>query len=218
VGDTSRILSKLAPYLRESLEALAQDQCISVDDLLVIAIAEKIARTEHSAWLAHQRAWTGTVLAPHRARVDMNLRGAELVSLSDETASLVDVFQGVPFFLAVLRGPDHIFDVVNQSYLELVGNRELIGNKIKDCLPELAGTVWIDRLNYVYRTGEPLVQRGERVALARSKGEPLADKYVDYAYKARRSVDGTISGLIVMGVDTSLVQPVQARTPVPSRR
>lgn len=122
-----------------------------------------------------------------------------------ERRRLAEIFEGAPVFLAILSGPDHIFEEVNLSYRELIGHRDLIGKRLVDGLPEIAGTVWMDRLDHVYRTGEPLVQRGAPVLLARAKGQPLEEKYVDYAYKPRRGEDGFISGIIVLGVDTSLV-------------
>ena len=202
VENASRILARLTPSLRESVTILAQAEDTSVDDLLVIAIVEKLARAEHSAWLVNQRVRMGAAIATRRAGIESVPRYSEE---QVERNRLADVFEDAPVFFAVLSGPEHVFDLVNQSYLELVGDRVLLGKPIVNGLPELAGTVWIDRLNRVYRTGEPLVQRGARVTLAPATGKPLEDKYVDYAYKARRAADGTISGITVLGVDTSLV-------------
>lgn len=49
------LLHGLTPSLCESLESLSLAEGIAVDALLVVAIAEKIARSEHSAWLGEQR-------------------------------------------------------------------------------------------------------------------------------------------------------------------
>jgi PAS domain-containing protein len=240
-NNSSNLLQSLAPSLRERLESLAQAEGTSTDQLLVLAIAEKLARTEHAAWLA-QRAWMETAVSDRGTiRERLQRRDAESLAgdhpgsssgaddptapLPDaaslqilhtgeerERAKLAELFDGAPVFIAVLSGPEHVFEMVNQSYRELLGNRELIGRRVVDCVPEVAGTVWIDLLDHVYRTGEPRFDRGARLSLAPAAGAPLEDKYVDYAYKPRREADGTISGIIAIGVDTSLVQEVLQST------
>ncbi|WP_212733221.1 PAS domain-containing protein [Terriglobus roseus] len=210
-----------------------------MDHLLIIALAEKLARSEHRSWLT-QQAWMdsgGPARETLRERLRRRGGNPELLrtpvtqaadsslSLAGDAAlerlrmenererqKLADLFEGAPVFIAVLGGPDHVFEMVNESYRELMGNRELIGKRVVDCVPEVAGTVWMDLLDHVYRTGQPRVERGARLSLAPAQGQPLEDKFVDYTYKARRESDGTISGIIALGVDTSLVQEVLQST------
>ncbi|VXA90226.1 hypothetical protein [Brevundimonas sp. G8] len=40
-------------------------------------------------------------------------------------------------FIAVLRGPDHIFELVNAAHREAFGDRGLIGKARADVFPEL---------------------------------------------------------------------------------
>jgi PAS domain S-box-containing protein len=47
--------------------------------------------------------------------------------LANESGFLRELFQQAPGFVAVLRGPEHVFEVANPSYQRLLGNRELIG-------------------------------------------------------------------------------------------
>ena len=42
-----------------------------------------------------------------------------------ERKRLAEVFQRSPSFMAVLRGPEHVFELVNERYYQLVGHREL---------------------------------------------------------------------------------------------
>jgi hypothetical protein len=226
MSSSSAFLSHLSPSLRDSLESIARIERTSIDDLLIIAIAEKVARSEHSAWLSHQASWMETALAARKAREQAMRSDAELSSVLPDSTSLSSqqsdeeeerrrlggLFEGAPVFLAVLGGPEHVFEMVNQSYRDLLSNRELIGKRVVDCVPEVAETVWMARLDRVYRTGEPLVERGALLSLASARGLPLEDKYVDYAYKARHASDGSVSGIIVIGVDTTLVQRVLEST------
>ena len=69
------------------------------------------------------------------------------------------IFQQAPGFAAVLRGPDHVFEMVNEAYLKITGNRPLIGKPLAEALPEMAAQdfpVWLDR---VHATGEPFAGR-----------------------------------------------------------
>lgn len=40
-----------------------------------------------------------------------------------------------PTFLAVLRGPDHVFEFANEAYFDLAGRRDVIGKALLDALP-----------------------------------------------------------------------------------
>lgn len=44
-----------------------------------------------------------------------------------------------PIAIAVFRGPDHVFQIANAHYLEIIGNREVIGTSVRFALPELEG-------------------------------------------------------------------------------
>ena len=50
-------------------------------------------------------------------------RARLLHALDLERTRLATVFQQAPAFLAVLRGENHIFELANDSYYQLVGHR-----------------------------------------------------------------------------------------------
>src|SRR5437870_1167064 len=60
-----------------------------------------------------------------------------------------------PFPVAVARGPDVVFEVANQCFLEMIGTRDVIGYPLAEAVPELLDTAVPDFLAHVYRTGEP---------------------------------------------------------------
>ena len=55
----------------------------------------------------------------------------------DEAERLRQLFDRAPSFIAVVRGPEHRFELLNAAYLQLVGHRDLIGKTVRDALPEL---------------------------------------------------------------------------------
>jgi PAS domain-containing protein len=206
------LIRRLPESLREGLESLALNEGTSLDDLVVLALAEKLARTEHSAWRAGRSSTKAATLNRenvHEERSREMPRPHLNLHQMLEDAKPEEFFEDAPVCIAVLAGPEHVFVKANQSYRELLGHRQLIGRRVVDCIPEIAGTVWMDLLDGVYRTGVPRVERGARLRLARAEGHPLEEKCVDYAYKPRREANGNISGVIALGVDTSLVQGVR---------
>ena len=84
---------------------------------------------------------TGTVLAQQRQL--------------DEAERLRRLFDHAPGFMAVLRGPDHVYELTNSSYLKLVGHRDLIGRPVREALPEVQGQGLFRLLDQVYATGQP---------------------------------------------------------------
>jgi PAS domain S-box-containing protein len=120
-----------------------------------------------------------------------------------ERARLVEMFRQAPAFLAVLRGPEHIFERTNRQYQELIGNRDVLGKPLREALPEAAEQGFIDILDRVYQTGEPFVANGLSIGVARVPGQPLEERFLDFVYQPMRESDGTISGILVLGVDVT---------------
>ena len=52
---------------------------------------------------------------------------------------LAGVFELAPSFMAVLRGPDPVFELANPAYSQLIGHRAVLGRPVREVLPEFAG-------------------------------------------------------------------------------
>ena len=121
--------------------------------------------------------------------------------LETQRARLADVFQRSPSFMAVVRGPDHVFELCNERYDELVGHRDLIGKPVREALPEVQGQAFLDLLDRAYTTGEPFVGKDMVVTLRRQPGQPPEERSVEFVYQPLREADGKVSGIFVHGVD-----------------
>jgi signal transduction histidine kinase len=130
-----------------------------------------------------------------------NVRAKQL--LIRERERLANLFQQAPAFFALLRGPDHVFDMINPPYQELMGERSLLGKTVREAIPETEGQGFIALLDRVYRTGKPYVGSGTPIELVRQQGGPLEVRFLDFVYQPRREADGSISGIIVLGVDVT---------------
>jgi signal transduction histidine kinase len=123
--------------------------------------------------------------------------------LQQQRERLADLFQQAPAFFAVLRGPDYVFEMINPLYQELIGQRPVIGKSIREALPEAEGQGFIAILDDVYKTGKPFVGRRSPIHLARTASQPLEERFLDFVYQPWREADGTISGIIALGVDVT---------------
>jgi len=112
-----------------------------------------------------------------------------------------DIFRQAPAFMCVLAGPEHRFELTNDRYLQLVGNRDLIGQPVRTALPEIDGQGFFELLDRVYRTGETFFGSDMPVVLQRAPGAVLEERFIDLVYMALRDVDGNVTGLLAHGVD-----------------
>ena len=127
--------------------------------------------------------------------------------LRDNQDRLVDLFRHAPAFICVLRGKDHVFELTNSAYQQLIGFRDVIGLPLRDALPETYEQGFVALLDQVIATGEPFVGREMPVLLQRSPDEPLEERSLDFVYQAIIETDGSRSGVFVHGVDvTDLVR------------
>ncbi|MHC2088912.1 PAS domain-containing protein [Methylobacterium sp. CM6244] len=107
------------------------------------------------------------------------------------------LLQQMPGFVAVLTGPDHVFEHVNDAYVALSGPRAFVGRKVRDVFPEVVEQGFFELLDDVYRTGTPFAARAMPIQLA---GEP-GKRFIDFLYQPIRGDDGTVTGIFAGGYD-----------------
>jgi PAS domain S-box-containing protein len=125
-----------------------------------------------------------------------------LRSLESERSRLAYLFTHAPAFAAVLRGPGHVFELANPPYLELVGNRDVLGKSVREALPEIEGQGYLELLDEVFRSGRPHAGRGVRVLLSHESGRE-EERFLDFVYQPMFDADGAVSGIFVHGVDVT---------------
>ena len=134
---------------------------------------------------------------------DISDRVSLLRELEVERSRLANVFKQAPAFLAVLRGREHVFELVNDAYYQLVGHRELLGHPAFEALPEVRHQPFRELLDRVLATGEPFVGRELLLRVARTAGSPPEERFVDLIYLPLVEADGTRTGVIAHGTDVT---------------
>ncbi|SCE77904.1 GAF domain-containing protein [Micromonospora mirobrigensis] len=109
---------------------------------------------------------------------------------------------------AALAGPTHVVEAANPAFLATVGeDRARVGVPVAELLPELTGQGFIALLDEVYRTGEPYTGRDARVVLG--SGPHAREAFFDFTYEPRRDATGAVTGIRVIGVETTQVKHAQ---------
>ncbi|MCK1302060.1 MULTISPECIES: GAF domain-containing protein [unclassified Bradyrhizobium] len=157
-----------------------------------VAIALQRARAE--------RALRTETDALNRERHAVNVLNRKLGSERDKLQRL---FEQAPGFMAVMRGPEHIFELCNQSYFRLIGDRDILGRPVRNAFPELEGQGFFEALDTAYTTGAPYVSTAAAIDLQREPSGPLERRYLDFIYQPIFDENGEITGIFAEGHDVT---------------
>ncbi|MFV2018341.1 GAF domain-containing protein [Micromonospora sp. LOL_023] len=109
---------------------------------------------------------------------------------------------------AALSGPAHVLEAANPAFFATIGeDRVRTGIPLVDVMPELAGQGFLDLLDQVYRTGEPYTGHDARILLG--SGTTAREVFFDFTYEPRRDTTGAVTGIRVIGVETTPIRHAQ---------
>jgi PAS domain S-box-containing protein len=103
--------------------------------------------------------------------------------------------------MAILRGPEHVFEFANAAYLTLVGHRELIGKPVREAVPDIDGQGFYELLDQVFQTGQSFSATDQQITLRDADGRPC-QAYLDFVYQPIH-LGGKVDGIFVQGYDTT---------------
>jgi PAS domain S-box-containing protein len=147
-----------------------------------------------------------------RAREQANTLQAEVLAAAQrqgqERALVFQIFEQTPASIALLRGPEHRFEYVNQAYQELFPGRELVGHPLAEVLPDVAEQGFVALLDGVYHSGETFFGNEVPLAIAQPDGRPPRQAYFTFTYQAYYE-QGQVVGVSIFAFDVA--EKVQAR-------
>lgn len=123
--------------------------------------------------------------------------------LRQERERMAELFRQAPAFVAVVRGPEHIFEMTNPLYQQLIGDRDVIGKSVSAALPEAKEQGFVELLDQVYQTDEAFVGHDTHINIVRGGNQLLEERVLNFVYQPMRDGDGAVSGIIVLGVDVT---------------
>ena len=219
--------SSSAPLLIEDARGQSGDPlhaAIRESGLLACASLTLVGSDGHAAGVfavldVSPRAWThgelqvlGDLTAAALAEIEALVERASRASPGDDLLAqalggrrnrFFQLFDKSPAFMGWTSGADHVLQGVNRAFVELVGDREIIGKPVADALPEIAAHGLVAMLDRVLETGEPFVAEGMRLLLDRIPGAAPEERFANFVYQPLLEVDGSRSGVFCHGVDVT---------------
>ncbi len=134
----------------------------------------------------------------------LNNEGLAMVDASgpeSRAAYLEKLLEQTRSFMAVMRGPTHVFEFANEAYFRLVGRRDIVGKPLLEVLPEIKGQGFPETIGQVFRSGEPHTAKDAPV-IVQLLPEGSGQKYVDFILQPLFDGD-QVTGVFVEGHDVT---------------
>jgi signal transduction histidine kinase/ActR/RegA family two-component response regulator len=124
--------------------------------------------------------------------------------ITAERERFAQLFEQAPTFMCVLRGPNHVYELANPGYMQLVGNRPILGHALAEALPEAVEQGYLAILDKVYESGEAFLATAAEYASQAEPGGPVVTRFLDFVYQPIKDADGKVSGIFVVGFDATM--------------
>lgn len=128
---------------------------------------------------------------------------AEVRLLRAQSASLAQMFEQAPSFIALLSGQEHRFTLTNAAYQRAIDQRDVTGRTVAEALPDAAAQGYVDLLDEVFRSARPHRATDARYDVQAVPGGPVNERYFDFVYQPISDAHGTVSGIFVEGHDVT---------------
>jgi len=194
----------LTPREREVLALVLQGEQ-NKEIAARLGVAEQSAKDHVSELLRKFGVPNRAALADAGARLD-------LLGESLERSWFPQLFRGASVLIAVTRGPEHRYVVVNEAFAKAVG-RDVVGKTMREAFPELEHSGNLEVADRVYRTGKSFVAHEAAAIWDQGRGPELT--YTDAVLQALHGDDGAIEGLVFFGLDVTELVPPDRRSAVP---
>jgi len=129
-------------------------------------------------------------------RATLRVRDKALLESEMARHVLEQVLDTVPASVSMTLGEDHRITLVNAKARELAGDRQMIGQTVREAFPELADQQASELLDRVYRTGEPYQARDLAVHWRRNGAETPEHRVFDVSYLPVRDRQGQVIGVL----------------------
>ena len=120
------------------------------------------------------------------------------------------MLQQMPGFAAMLVGPEHRFEFVNDAYREIAGPRDFIGRTVREVFPDLERQGFYELLDRTFATGLPFVTREAPITFHNG------GRHIDLLLQPVRDDRGQVSGIFASGYDVT--EQVEARRRLAAER
>ena len=140
------------------------------------------------------------------ARIESQLQKLRAITVEQHSYRRMSrIFEQMPVGIAILRGPEQIFELANPAYLALIDNRPVVGLAIRQALPELAGQDIFEMLSEVYLTGQPFMATAYKIDVRNGPKQSMQECFFDIVWQPLYDVDGKVDAIAVVCTDVTAV-------------
>jgi PAS domain S-box-containing protein len=119
-----------------------------------------------------------------------------------ELTRLRELFMQAPAFIAVARGPQHVYVLSNHLNNEALGQRELVGKPVREAFPQPLVQGIAALLDQVYATGKSFSAQEMPVPVTLPDGTPH-EYFLNFIYQPTRDAQGAVDGVATFGFDVT---------------
>lgn len=123
--------------------------------------------------------------------------------LETERNRLSQVFMQTPAAVMVCRGPTHVIQSANKEYLDIAGNRPLVGKTLPEAFPDLAGQGLFELYDQVLSTKEPFI--GNEVLVRVQRFGRVDEAYFNFVYQPLVDENGEAFGVMTHAVEVTVM-------------
>ncbi len=177
-----------------------------VDERYIFASAEGRERIiQASAWPWRVGGQTRGAIATWH---DITKHERLLLDVSSQRRLFQTVIDNVPAGIAVVRGPDFVFELINPAYQAIAPGKSILGRTVEEVWPEFSAQV-LPFLKRALESGMPQHVADMLLSLRRAPDKPLEHGYFSVTYVPMSTPDGWSDAVLVLVVETT--EQVKAR-------
>lgn len=117
------------------------------------------------------------------------------LALQNERHKLECIVRDSPAAIALWRGREMVFELVNKTYQDIFKGRTLIGKTLNEAAPELADQPFTEILQRVFDTGEPFVGHEMMAKIGNDIAGTIEERYYDFSYTRVMDSQGRAYGV-----------------------
>ena len=163
-----------------------------------------------SVTLSPVRDVTGEIVGASKIVRDISVRRqleaarAEMLAMESlERRRVTEVFAQLPVAIAILQGPDHVYEFANPAYLEMAGYTDVVGRRAGEALPHMPDHDICRSLDVAFTSGAPVSAHSQRVLVSRNAAGSPDESFYDFILQPIRDHRGNIEGVAALGFDVS---------------
>ncbi|HYO79300.1 MAG TPA: PAS domain S-box protein [Thermoanaerobaculia bacterium] len=156
--------------------------------------------------------FTGTAMDV-TARVNAEAERERLLRETEsQKARLQQVFVEAPAVIAMYSGEEHVISMVNPMWETVLGRKNVVGKRVADLFPELAGTDVLALLDQVRASGQAMVGNETEIRIDRRGNGELEPSWWNFVFQPIADDEQRITDIFIHAVEVT--DQVRARRAV----